>query len=273
MTLSTFSRLTLVASLAVLVSCRPSILDAHSTQPLKRQDVPPPNPNGPIAGWSYVGCFTDIASSRTLVGDVILEHNLTPATCTEFCQGTAVEPKGFNFAGLEFTSECYCDFNIQGTATQVEDAECNFPCAGDETLDCGGSGRVSVFTNGGLPPTNRATVGSWTFAGCHTDAIDGNGRTLLERFDIPTGVTVESCTTQCAATGFNITGLEFGQECWCGSSFLFPNTTAPLGDCSMACKADHTEFCGASSRLSVYVDSPEMINTESVEPPPAVTSN
>lgn len=39
----------------------------------------------------------------------------------------------------------------------------------------------------------------------------------------------------------------------CGSSFLVEDTEAPLSECSRACQADHTEICGASSRLSVYV--------------------
>jgi len=105
----------------------------------------------------------------------------------------------------------------------------------------------------------------------YSDAVGDNPRTLLERFDIPDGVTVESCTAMCAANEFSITGLEFGQECCelsirsflphaqpslfigCGSSFLVEDTEAPLGECSRACEADHTELCGASSRLSVYV--------------------
>lgn len=46
-----------------------------------------------------------------------------------------------------------------------------------------------------------------------SDAVGDNPRTLLERFDIPDGVTAESCTALCADNGFSITGLEFGQEC------------------------------------------------------------
>lgn len=108
----------------------------------------------------------------------------------------------------------------------------------------------------------------------YSDAVGDNSRTLLERFDIPDGVTIESCTAVCATNGFNITGLEFGQECckflfghsWllnaqptlfigCGSSFLVDGTKAPLSDCSHACEANHTELCGASRRLSVYTAS------------------
>lgn len=129
----------------------------------------------------------------------------------------------------------------------------------------------------------------------YSDAVGGNPRTLLERFDIPDGVTIESCTAVCAANGFNITGLEFGQECCeflfdhpytsnaqptsfigCGSSFLVDGTEAPLGECSRACEADHSELCGASSRLSVYVV--DAVNTTTtteptVTPTPTTTTD
>ncbi|CAA7271218.1 unnamed protein product [Cyclocybe aegerita] len=264
---TSFARLALLAYFVGTTVALPSKPSAESVHLYRRQDEP--NPNGPLEGWTYVGCFTDIASSRTLLEAVTVDPVLTPAICTEFCQGTTTAPTGFNFAGTEFTSECYCDFNIQGTATQVDDEECSFACAGDPTLNCGGFGRVSVYTNGGAPPTNKEQVGTWVFSGCHTDAVGGNGRTLLERFDIPEGTSIESCTAQCEATGYSITGLEFGRECWCGNEFLVEDTEAPLGECSMTCIGDHTELCGAGSRLSVYINT--VVVEPTVEPTPDPT--
>jgi hypothetical protein len=67
------------------------------------------------------------------------------------------------------------------------------------------------------------------------------------------GVTIESCTSACKASGFSVAGLEFGQECWCGSS---PPSTTLLSDsdCSTACAANTTEVCGGSSKLTVFED-------------------
>ncbi|KDR68895.1 hypothetical protein GALMADRAFT_77936, partial [Galerina marginata CBS 339.88] len=175
---------------------------------------------------------------------------MTPLLCTEFC-GNFSTP--LNFAGTEYTQECCGSlfFKI------VDDARCNMPCGGDNTLTCGGASLISVFQNtvSEAPvPANKANVGEWAFEGCFTDVVGSNPRTLLERFTISGGVTIESCTTQCAAAGFNISGLEFGQECWCGNVFALPvtNIAAPLSDCSRACEADTTELCGAANRLSVY---------------------
>ncbi|KAF8911542.1 WSC domain-containing protein [Gymnopilus junonius] len=249
---------TFLSRLAILaLSIAPVVLALPSGSHLERRQNGT-NPNLALPGWTFVGCFTDAdPATRTLQEHTIVNPGMTPALCTEFC-GNFTIPQ--TFAGTEFTSECFCDFNIQGTATQVDDSECDFPCGGDDTLTCGGASLISVFQNsnpGVLPlPANKAQVGTWAFDGCFTDVVGDNPRTLLERFDIPAGVTIESCTDQCAAAGFNITGLEFGEECWCGSAFSLPtaNITAAPTDCSRACEADPTELCGASFRLSVYID-------------------
>ncbi|KAF9477578.1 WSC-domain-containing protein [Pholiota conissans] len=184
---------------------------------------------------------------------------MTPYLCTTFCQGANSSAlTGMNFAGVEYAKECFCDFNIQGTAKKVNETLCNSPCSGDPSYICGGAGYVSIYQDkghDGVLPTNRNKIGNWTFDGCFKDNTSVNKtvkRTLSERAEISTGVTIEKCTAQCATKGFHISGLEFGQECWCGSSFLVANTTALLGDCSQACKANHTELCGAANRLSVY---------------------
>ncbi|KAF5313126.1 hypothetical protein D9619_002379 [Psilocybe cf. subviscida] len=231
-----------------------------------RQTAAAVDPNGLPANWTFVGCFSDTApASRTLQEATVVNTAMTPLLCTQFCSGTNFATP-FNFAGTEFTEECFCDFNIQGTAVKLNDSACTFPCGGDGNQTCGDAGKISVYQNMnknvGPIPTNKANVtGGWTFTGCFTDAINGNGRTLLERFDIAAGVTIESCTAECNATGFTIAGLEFGEECWCGNSFLVANTTAPLTDCSRACEADHTELCGAASRLSVYTLKPPVVTT------------
>jgi hypothetical protein len=80
------------------------------------------------------------------------------------------------------------------------------------------------------------------------------------------------CIDRCAADGYNIAGLEYGQECCkghfspqnlhvangyhlgCGSpSSPFPDSlSAPLGDCNMPC-LDYADFaCGGPNRLLYY---------------------
>ncbi|KAH9485994.1 WSC domain-containing protein [Psilocybe cubensis] len=234
-----------------------------------RQTAAAPNPNAPLPGWTFVGCFTDaVPQQRTLQEHNIVNPGMTPALCTEFC-GNFSTP--LNFAGTEFTDECYCDFNIQGTAVKVNDTQCNFPCGGDSTIDCGGASLISVYQNSntgvGPIPTNKAKVGNFVFSGCFKDVVGTSQRTLIQSIPIP-GVTIERCTTACGASGFTMAGLEFGQECWCGNQFnpLAGNVTAALTDCSRACEADHTELCGAANRLSVYTVPPVVSSSSAAVP-------
>ncbi|KAF8185699.1 WSC domain-containing protein [Pholiota molesta] len=209
------------------------------------------DPNNLPANWTVVGCFSDSApTSRTLL-EAQAPDNPAMTPLLDFATP-------FIFAGTEFASQCFCDFNIQGTATKLANSSCDFPCGGDANLTCGGAGAISVYQNHnanvGPMPANKPSVGSFSFVGCVTDAVGNNTRTLSLRLPILSNVTIETCTAGCQASGFTVAGLEFGNECWCGNAFLAANISAPASECSMACSGDHTEVCGAANRLTIYTD-------------------
>jgi hypothetical protein len=56
----------------------------------------------------------------------------------------------------------------------------------------------------------------------------------------------------CQTKGYKYSGTEYAEECWCGNSI--PSSPAPESQCSMACKGDSTQKCGAGDRLSVVSD-------------------
>ncbi|KAF4617121.1 hypothetical protein D9613_006434 [Agrocybe pediades] len=154
------------------------------------------DPLAPRPGWKFVGCYSDNGGNFNM-----------------------------NFAGTEFSTQCFCDFNIQGTAMRLDDSACNLPCVGDSAFTCGGAGAITIYqsSNTGLlsPPRKPQSQGTGLSMGASRekilslshDAVAPHPRTLLERFTISSGVTIKSCTAQCEAAGFSISGLEFGQEC------------------------------------------------------------
>ncbi|KAJ7498560.1 WSC domain-containing protein [Mycena latifolia] len=171
---------------------------------------------------------------------------MTVESCLAFCTSG-----GFNFAGVEFGSECYCDQALQDPATLSSPGNCNMPCSGNSTELCGAGNFVDVYWNGLLPVVPQ-TVGTWQYKGCFSDSV--TSRALPHLQTISDGVTIESCTAACKANAFGVAGLEVGLECWCSSSL--PTSTLLSGtDCHTACVANSTEFCGGSSKLSVYEDS------------------
>ncbi|KAH8882066.1 glycoside hydrolase [Thozetella sp. PMI_491] len=93
-------------------------------------------PPAPVynANFTSLGCYSD-ASSRTLVGlQIAAASNLnTPTYCADQC-GAA----GFKYAGVEYTSQCFCGNQIESTASKINESQCNMACSGDSSLLCGG---------------------------------------------------------------------------------------------------------------------------------------
>jgi hypothetical protein len=78
---------------------------------------PPPVTNPGPPGFSSQGCWVDSGNPRTLnVAPAIPggANALTVGLCTSACTG-------YNYAGVEYSGECYCGNSILGTASKVND--------------------------------------------------------------------------------------------------------------------------------------------------------
>jgi hypothetical protein len=85
-------------------------------------------------------------------------------------------------------------------------------------------------------------------------------------------MTVESCVSFCASknsassqAGY-FAGVEYAQECYCASTLAATATQLPQAQCSMLCKGNDKEFCGAGSRLNVYSYNPSAAATMTGQP-------
>ncbi|KAK7062115.1 WSC domain-containing protein [Favolaschia claudopus] len=197
-------------------------------------------------GWTLKGCYTDNVSSRTLAGSSFSSANMTVEYCTSFCRSG-----GFSLAGVEFGAECYCDYALQSSGILANTSSCNEACSGASTELCGNGNFLDVYWNGTPPPTITPQTGTWKYSGCFADSP--SSRQLPNLQTIPGGATVDSCTSACKSQGFGLAGLEYGQECWCGSGPLASSISD--SSCATACAANTTEFCGGSNALLVYQDS------------------
>ena len=58
----------------------------------------------------------------------------------------------------------------------------------------------------------------------------------------------------CGSKGHSIAGLEYASQCFCGDSLPARAQPTPgmVGTCTMTCKGNSSEICGAGSRLSLY---------------------
>ena len=71
------------------------------------------------------------------------------ANTPEFCKSLCAE-KGFAYAGVENSFECYCGNDEPKDEYKKDQSECNKPCTGDKSLKCGGVWRINVYKTEGI---------------------------------------------------------------------------------------------------------------------------
>ncbi|KAK7055314.1 glycoside hydrolase family 128 protein [Favolaschia claudopus] len=111
-------------------------------------------------------------------------------------------------------------------------------------------GVVSVSANA-IPPQERSVTKTlptgWSFVGCKVDVGD---RILVAANQVSSANTPQNCISFCSGKGYTMAGVEFAQECWCGSAY---NPVA--GTVQTASDSDSGQTCGGSSRIQVYQQS------------------
>lgn len=129
-------------------------------------------------------------------------------------------------------------------------------CGGDASEYCGAGSRLELYSTTVSQPTptgtlaHKPTVSPYTLVGCWTE---GEGVRALDReATSDADMTNEKCAGFCSK--YRYFGTEYGSECYCGSYLAESSKKAPLEDCSMTCSGDEFEYCGASSRLELYMN-------------------
>jgi len=184
-------------------------------------DDPYPNPalnsssasynNNTYAGnMTYWGCWTD-QTNPTFTNKVYDNANNSIELCTATCSQA-----GYNIAGLEQGTQCFCGNAMGYQATEVVDASCGTPCSGNANETCGGSSRLSIFSNGqpaqNPTPGTPETVGtSFYYINCYTEAISANGRALKGASTASSSMSLEYCANFCSA--YQYFGTEYADEC------------------------------------------------------------
>src|SRR5262249_53265626 len=101
----------------------------------------------PVTTTAPIGCFAD-QSTRDLPTKLWSNSTNTPTACIAGCQKA-----GFAYAGVQYTSECWCgnSYGRYGTSTN-----CTMTCSGDSTQICGGAWANDVEAVNGAARVNGA---------------------------------------------------------------------------------------------------------------------
>lgn len=239
-------------------------------------DGPKPVVNPGVAGYKHIGCHTEATTGRALSRQISLESTTVEA-CVEACAA-----EGLPFAGVEYSSECFCGESLKSSAVRAPAADCYLPCSGNRTEVCGGNSRLNVYQlddgsivtppgNGSVPtqtpgpgvstttsdvveptpvtPSKTRRVGDYFFQGCWTEGT--NVRALSGKTYASDEMTLDTCAEFCE--GFTYFGNEYGRECYCGDSLGTGSVKADdQDDCNFPCAGDASQYCGAGNRLELY---------------------
>ncbi|KAL2671281.1 hypothetical protein Neosp_013861 [[Neocosmospora] mangrovei] len=205
------------------------------------------------------------------------KDDMTLDNCASFCDG-------FVYFGAEYGRECYCgNFLNSGSVKADNQKDCSFTCPGDKTQYCGAGNRLQLYRNAALPTTTSSTTSSTTlstrssttttkaatptvvagnknFTMYNCVSEPSNGRILpRQMLNDGDGMTIDVCLEKCWM--FKYAGVEYGRECWCGDTLNWggntgatPGKNVTMDDCNFKCPGDALTFCGAGSRMNLYIN-------------------
>ncbi|ORY12630.1 hypothetical protein BCR34DRAFT_587097 [Clohesyomyces aquaticus] len=92
--------------------------------------------------WKYIGCGKDDAGKRTLNGPQTSGNSMTVEKCIDFCKS-----KNTQYAGLEYSGECYCGNSVAADRAPVKGSvgNCLMKCNGNKDQVCGGAAAISLY--------------------------------------------------------------------------------------------------------------------------------
>ncbi|KAI0676190.1 WSC-domain-containing protein [Trametes maxima] len=131
---------------------------------------------------------------------------------------------------------------------------------------------TSAAASSAAAPVASGTAG-WTSVGCITD---NTARVLNEYSYESETLTADSCLASCAAKGYSLAGIEFGQECYCGNSLKTQNGAGKAlaaSSCNVPCIADSNTLCGGTWALSLFKRSTIAISDPVPSPAPSNSTN
>ena len=158
-------------------------------------------------------------------------HSDTPEYTATCCASTSGEPHFSLFTVLRQSMT----YDEQGCALYVD---CDVETAPPDAQD---------------PIPNSDLPHGWSVAvPC---AVDNPNRVLANVIvSYAPSTTPYECTTLCQSKGYQYAGVEYGDECYCGTGYAggVAPPTANNSDCDMTCAGSYYYTCGGSWRMEIF---------------------
>jgi hypothetical protein len=199
-----------------------------------------------VGNYNFLGCYGD-SNGRTLNDKATNSNTMTVEICQAFC-GSFSPP--YQYFGLEFAAECYCDTKLNPASKLLNPSYCNMPCKGSNSEYCGAGSVMQIYGLGNGTTSSALTVSVSTTRSIYTSIVT------------PTVSSGVNSTTRSATTTFTSTLASVA------------STSAPLNTSSATTTSltssslSTTNLVSASSSLT----SLSVISSVSSAPPPTHTA-
>eukprot|EP00752_Nemacystus_decipiens_P017253 g15457.t1 len=231
--------------------------------------------------YEYVGCFKDNKWDRVL-GNKIANDNVDADFCYEYCVSL-----GAHLMATQYADQCWCSDEVDVEYDRHGEADCNYPCVGDETEEemCGGNNAFSLYSIGTkssngpttstesttstetTSSTEPTTTRDYEFVGCFKDSP---GDRVLGNKMTNNNVDANFCYDYCVSLGAYLMATQYANECWCADEVDVEYDRHGEAECNYPCVGDETEeeMCGGSNAFSLYSIGTKSSNgpTSSTEP-------
>jgi hypothetical protein len=118
------------------------------------------------------------------------------------------------YAGLEYSSECYCGSALTNGASVAKTGTCDMPCSGNSKQICGGSATLSLYTSTKAAAAQPAALpAGWSSTTCMQEV---SGRAFTKKSTASDDMTIAKCLSFCGDSKY--AGIEYGREV----SFSYP---------------------------------------------------
>ncbi|KAI4223684.1 MAG: hypothetical protein L6R36_005237 [Xanthoria steineri] len=194
-----------------------------------------------VPDYTSKGCYTEATTGRALTGNAYFDSLMTVEKCAAACSR-------FSLFGVEYGRECYCGDSLNEGSVPASEDSCSFNCPGNPDEKCGAGNRLNVYERLATAPPTPPTPSTYTSEGCYTEAT--RGRALSGKTYYDDAMTTAKCATAC--TGFDLFGLEYYRECYCGNKLQPGSVSTPSNECYHPCTGDKNEICGGDNRLNLY---------------------
>ncbi|KAI1090614.1 WSC domain-containing protein [Rostrohypoxylon terebratum] len=115
--------------------------------------------------YKYAGCYAETTEqpphNRALDGVYLtVAGKMQVQPCIQYCARSYnrfhPEKKGWKYAGLEYSRECWCGDSLSLNSVKLEETSCDAPCDGNNSTVCGGHLALTLYnattTPGGGKP-------------------------------------------------------------------------------------------------------------------------